>query len=65
LSARRGVLCFSGCDLRGIAPELVFIVLGLLLVLVGLSVWFGWWVAVTVDGILLALGGAWSAASKD
>lgn len=49
--------------MRETPAELGVIVVGLVLLSVGLSVWFGWHVAATVTGALLLALGAWSLAS--
>lgn len=48
--------------MKAIAPELVIILVGLVLLTVGLCYWFGFAVALTVDGVLLVGLGASSAA---
>jgi low temperature requirement protein LtrA len=48
---------------REIALELIFIVLGIILLAVGLAFWFGWERAAVAVGALLFVLGSWSAAT--
>lgn len=50
--------------MRDIAPELVCIVIGLVLLAVGLAVWLGSDRAAVVVGALLLVLGSWSAATS-
>ena len=49
--------------MREIAPELIFITLGIILLAVGLAFWFGWERATVAVGALLLGLGSWSAAT--
>lgn len=49
--------------MKDIAPELVCIVIGLVLLAVGLAVWLGYDRAAVVVGALLLALGSWSAAT--
>lgn len=50
--------------MKDIAPELVCIVIGLVLLAVGLTVWLGYDRAAVVVGALLLVLGSWSAATS-
>lgn len=49
--------------MKDIAPELICILVGLVLLAVGLAVWLGFDRAAVVVGALLLVLGSWSAAS--
>jgi len=51
--------------MRRIAPELVALVVGLVVLCIGLGARFGWEIALIVLGALLVALSAWSAAGAD
>ena len=52
-----------GVLVRNIAPELIVIMTGIILLIIGLTAWLGWERMAVIVGALLLMLGSWSAAS--